>query len=1134
MSPKKSVKNQRSKRKSTEKLQNKKEKPEFNMPTNIKVSIPIRNNIGNTEEGIHFPIVRGKRPPQFKKHLDTKTQLDLANTVARQQLIKEEPPIFQLDNIVIIQKPMKKGRKRKNTDYYDEDVAMEHMDNNAENIVTSTDTKSQKIKVPTKPTITRRIVTRKRLADSTANSQPTSSKKAKVDTKLPKTEIIPEKPIADDDEIVPDSKPIPNTSLPQVKPAARRGRSAVKPLRPRANKPAPKCRVALRRGSKGKQENADPSNKLPPIPDQPKTSAKIDTETENAQQCNSAPIDSRKTSVSSCSNLSWTKDISSSSNTTCITACSNDFVRINKKLPMLVLNNIDNDITNKLTSTQQLQNRTEVVPPADPIDSDDSSSDFSDSDDSDSEENYSDPINDIIDGNSINLSTSSQPSSRIPDDINKQNSKDYTKITDTLIMLVEKLDMEIINWISSDNEQNNANLVKFKDKMFDILDDEFGVITHCSRLKHILDPDNTEDAAVECIPKIVERAIVENKIVHKDTPPTLVKETTKAPEKDFVEPRPLPLRKSSINLENYASSANAKVPRDEFFEDDMHAVTSKNNYSYDHHDDDDALSLFAESITGFESSRMNTSIVSYPAYNARPVEEYIPRPVTEISPSNVEKHTYLPTKIADAEVSASKIKSVIEKQNADSTSIYKQSNSTEDADAESYEDFSENIELNARVGPSDVEKTPRLMDNIIERNPRARSIVFSNLCFYNLLNCCRKVYSGQCRFLHVIPTCEQIKAKLSVLDERLLIQEYMLLRNWTEIRRRFGMCYVEECAKRGLTRILVEMAYDFIVKARNDSEEDTRIRVNTIEITLLHLNSVDLCICEDLLKLPVHAEQGNKTLLCDVFMATMSITQNFSRFKIVFLTLTYFMVDNDRTFNKDVVEHILERVCILPFEEPIAKALIQMMRLTNCAIFNNSMIGMFEKQISVNKDVLEEYMLLKNQYAFSSMLASSMIAECSQLKLDKPQSVQSDAGDGQPPAASPDTTNISNQNQPSEEPPVPVITRTISMGPPITFNHSPTKQSPFYGQENPRGPRPTFVSPNDNNTKKYWRHRSIFNNIMRPPTVTPRTHIMRPPMLPQMRSRPRPNFNQRLVTFRSPSSYMNRPPGPKYSNSSPK
>lgn len=90
------------------------------------------------------------------------------------------------------------------------------------------------------------------------------------------------------------------------------------------------------------------------------------------------------------------------------------------------------------------------------------------------------------------------------------------------------------------------------------------------------------------------------------------------------------------------------------------------------------------------------------------------------------------------------------------------------------------------------------------------------------------------------------------------------------------------------------------------------------------------------------------------------------------------------------------------------------------------------------------------------------------------------------------------------------------MGPPITFNHSPTKQRPSYDQESPGGSRPSFVPPNDNSGKKYWRHRSILNNIMRPPTGTPRTH-MRPPMLPQMRPRPRPNFNQRLVTFRSPS-----------------
>ncbi|KAF9406707.1 hypothetical protein HW555_013014 [Spodoptera exigua] len=1129
MSPKKSVKKQQSKRNSTEKQPNKREKPKFNMPTNIKVSIPLRKKIGNSDEGIHFPIVRGKRPPQFKKQLDTKTQIDLANTVARQQLIKEEPPTFQLDNIVIIQNPKTKGRKRKITDFFDKDVAMDPSDNNAENVVSSTDTKSQKTekKVPAKPTITRRIVTRKRLADSTANSQQTTPKKSKLDVKAQKIDIKPEKPNVDDKEIVvPDSNPIVEQ---QDKPAPKRTKPGLKLLRSRANNPAPKCRAALRRGPKGKQEIAVPANKPPPIPDQTKKMTKKDTQNENVHQYNSAPIDSRKTSVSSCSNLSWTKDISSSSNTTCITACSNDFVRINKKLPMLVLKNIDNELKDKQVSKIQLKNHTEPIAPAAVTDSDDSSSDSSDSDSSDSESNDSESINDIIDANSLHLSTSSQPSGHIPEYSDKQNAQDYTKISDTLIMLVDKLDMEIINWISSENEPINANLDKFKDKMFDILDNEFGVITHCSRLKRILDPDYSEDAAVACIPKIVESAPVENVTVQRDTQPAPSKESTKAPEKDLVERRAL--RKLSINLENYASNANAKVPRDDYLESEIQAGTARNNSAYDHHDDDDALSLFAESITGFESSRMNASIVSFPAYKARPVEEYIPKPVTEISTPNVERHTYLPTKIADAEVTASKIASVIEKQNADSTSIYKQSNSTDDA--ESYEDLSENVELNPKVGPPDVEKTPRLMDSIIERTPRARSIVFSNLCFYNLLNCCRKVYSGQCRFLHVIPTCEQVKAKLGLLDERLLIQEYMLLRNWTEIRRRFGLCYVEECAKRGLTRILVEMAYDFIVKARNDSEEDAQIRVNTIEITLLHLNTVDLCICEDLLKMPVHTEQGNRILLCDVFMATMSITQNFSRFKLVFLTLTYFMVDNDRTFNKDVVEHILERVCILPFEEPIAKALIQMMRLTNGAIFSNSMIGMFEKQISVNKDVLEEFMLLKSQYAFSSMLASSMIEECSQLKVDQAQSVQSDAGDGQPPAASPDTTNISNlHNPPSEEPPVPIITRTIGMGPPITFSHSPTKSGSSHVQESPGGSRfnSSFVSPNNKNTNnmKHWRDRSIFDNILRPPTTTPRSHMMRPPMLPQMRPRPRPHFNQRLVTFRSPSRYVNRQPGPKY------
>lgn len=808
----------------------------------------------------------------------------------------------------------------------------------------------------------------------------------------------------------------------------------VKQARPKVKSPTMKQPATPKKKTpKGKQVNVVAGAKSPSILEKLRKLSHKETENQvNNQQVqhkSAVLVDSRKSSISSNSNLSWTKDISSSSTSTCITVSSNDFVRFNKKLPILKLTNIDQEV-----------NKRKNVKEATVIDEDDDSSETSDSSDSsDSQHKCSEQLNNSIEVNSLHLSASSPSSSHSSQICSKDNSLDYTKAAKKLTITMKKIDMEIINWISSENTDVNANLAKFKNKMFEVLDHEFGLITHCRRLKEILDPRVIEETIENpCIPNPVENNAVNNNTeinpncekdnptldnnnkiqihkegeiikevdTNKEVESTKEIETNKETETnkkletnkevEFVKPKPC--RKLSNISEGNVSITSNNSNRDDYTDDDNPTGNTRNYIYSDHHDDDDALSLFAESITGFESSRMTNSIASAP--NVRQVEEYIPQPLKDNYVPHIEKPTYCPTKIREeAEMFASKIKTICEKQNADSTSIYKQSNSTDDA--ESYQDFNENTELDTKMGAPEMITRPQLMDSLFQILPKTKSIVFGGLCFYNLMNCCRKMALGQCRFRHLKPQTDEIKAKLNLLDDRVLIQEYLLLRNWAYLRRQYGMCYVEECAKRGLTRILVEIAYDFIVKARN-MEGDTRLRVNTIEVTLLHLNNVDLSVCEDLLKLTIHSDQINKTLLCDVFMATMSITQNFSRFKQVFLNLTYFMVDNDRVFNMDVVKHILERICILPFEEPIARALIQMMRLTRPEIFKNSMIGHFEKQIAVNKDVFEEYSLLKNRYEFTSMLASSVVRSSS------PPPPPSEPRDEGQPAPSPDTTNLDN------------------------------------------------------------------------------------------------------------------------------
>ncbi|CAH2051756.1 unnamed protein product, partial [Iphiclides podalirius] len=117
-------------------------------------------------------------------------------------------------------------------------------------------------------------------------------------------------------------------------------------------------------------------------------------------------------------------------------------------------------------------------------------------------------------------------------------------------------------------------------------------------------------------------------------------------------------------------------------------------------DDDDALSLYAESISGFESYKNNSTVTCAPNTDNEDSNEYVPRPVNKNGIKPSQTITYMPTKIteeqkhegAEGQVQSTisvheerielneryqRTKAVCEKQNADSTSINKEPQDSE-------------------------------------------------------------------------------------------------------------------------------------------------------------------------------------------------------------------------------------------------------------------------------------------------------------------------------------------------------------------------------------------------------------------------------------------------------------------------
>lgn len=667
-----------------------------------------------------------------------------------------------------------------------------------------------------------------------------------------------------------------------------------------------------------------------------------DKESRKITSENNNNADSRRTSVASASEWSWAKDISGSSTTTCITVASTDFIRFDGKLPIVKLNNCD-------ALVQSINNSAEEKKKDEHSLSEESSSSSSSSS-SDSSTSTKVSVDNLLNLSSSSVSPNKlTPCSSISYHRNSEPTKKLTTL-EKLSLALKKFNLGFHAWNEKD-EQLLTQMETYEKTIFKVMSEEHNVLLECDFLTQILS----------------DKCVVSEKI--GDTA-----EAVGGKETDFAMP-------SAGVVANKSGNEGSK---------------RRDSIAFDFNDDDDALSLFAESITGFDSSRASSNTSLAPEIPTH--EEYVPRPLRDTW-APVER-IYQPSKIDDPPANTKKL--VCEKQNADSTSLHKEPEIVVPTASETVVEKS--LPVENEVEPSQgVTWGQRQQLTISTFKPQSatRNITLRGVCFFNLISNCKKIH---CLFPHRVVGEVEFNTRLSKLSEEQFIQEYLLIVKFSTLRIKYMTCFVSQCQRRELPKILVEMVIIFISKSNPFLSADVACKVDTIESALLYLNNVNLAVCEDRLKYSF----SDGKYLCEVFMETIANTQNFWRFKPVFLALADFMVRERRTFTLEVAGHILERVCIFKFEEPLALVLLSIIELTDGKIFDNSMIGTFEKQLqNFSAELYGRFLAAKDR---SVLVDSQESPARSSLAVSQEAEPASSIAHSDPENryTSPDTTNLDN------------------------------------------------------------------------------------------------------------------------------
>ncbi|XP_013167621.1 PREDICTED: uncharacterized protein LOC106117751 [Papilio xuthus] len=616
---------------------------------------------------------------------------------------------------------------------------------------------------------------------------------------------------------------------------------------------------------------------------------------------------------------SWTRDISSSSAVTCLTVRTDDIVRIDNKLPLLRLT----DVARAPRPAPRPPSRPARTPSPSPSTSSNSTSTSSTS------------------CSSATCSLARSSADPHDDDIDRALQKLTTEF--------KKKDVEMFDLVVCENINDSSALRNFRKRVCKALAEESEVIAHCNALKKLLIHDYED--------------------LFSDIDPCENQEVDRLPDKQFIKPRDVrkstrcdtatePGSKMVCDDRGSAGRLEESAPASAPTSAPASAPPGTAPCEERGNDDDDALSLFAESITCLDSSRRHDS-------QPGDFAEYVPRPINANKKS--ETIAYRPSHI-DRNQTA---KIVCEKQNADSTSMYRETRNyyenTSDVGVEDESSWPWAGASRATAGPPAPFLTPApavelgpeeagrplFIADIYPEPKNLKSFVFMGVCFYNLASKCKREC---CQFLHAELPPGVVSARLSRLDcDAAFAHEYMIMRNWAELRRRYGLAYVLEGARRGLTRLLLEMAIDFAGRADPEHPEDKALTVKVLEAIMLYLNTIDVREYGDFLEFPA---PGGRPL-CDIFMETLAGTQNFSRFKSIFVNLTEFMERISRPFEFEVASSLLERVCILPHEERTAAAMLIVLRRSSPRVLRNGMIGLFERRVAADERLARDFEALK-------------------------------------------------------------------------------------------------------------------------------------------------------------------------------
>ncbi|KAG6463604.1 hypothetical protein O3G_MSEX013967 [Manduca sexta] len=217
-------------------------------------------------------------------------------------------------------------------------------------------------------------------------------------------------------------------------------------------------------------------------------------------------------------------------------------------------------------------------------------------------------------------------------------------------------------------------------------------------------------------------------------------------------------------------------------------------------------------------------------------------------------------------------------------------------------------------------------------------------CLFYILDRCNR---HNCSYRHGEPDLEEFKKLLNQIKEEKL---FTLIKHQPTVNK-YGKCLAQKFYEQKSTKLLVMLAVECLILA--DIIPD--IKTDVINVTLRYFNrpEIDVCLCEELLNKKIQTKSVQSLLLKQLLSNdTLSESTN----ALIFLINS--ISASNETFGYYAAESILERVCS-SYNINLARAFMNVIRLTYPKILKHSLISRFEELLATDKDLLEQYKVLK-------------------------------------------------------------------------------------------------------------------------------------------------------------------------------